>query len=281
MQRAPGQEHIEVHAAPPRLRNVAPCLVLRRIAQREPVTATVQATTFACLNVVVHGHVEVDGQLQPSTFLAGPLARPRATRAHGLLASASLVLAPWAIEPWMGLRIDTLADRLVPPGLTRPDANVALCDALAAACGDVRAIPGVWTAVDDAARVRPASEPRLAIEVLTADGVDAAAAAIGVSGRQYRRRFERALGLTPAAWLRVRRWEGSLQALLAPDSVAALAAVAADLGYADQAHLARDTRAFVHGTPARLRSAAAQGAAAWSLAPARVRILQDEDPRAP
>lgn len=273
--RAPGAEQVEVHPAPPRLRAWAPCLILRRVAGMEPAVATVHANTFACLNVVARGRIEVDGQWQAARFLAGPLSRPRKTLGHGALSSASLVLQPWVIEPWLGLRIDHLAGRLVDAAAAPRTLDGRLCDALATACDDPPAIHAVWDALEAVALATPAPPPELAVDVLAASGVEAAAAASGCSGRQYRRRFRRAFGLAPAAWIRVRRWEASLQALLDPAPGEALAGLAAQFGYADQAHLARDTRAFVQGTPGRLRGAAAGEGLAWSLAPARVRILQD------
>ena len=56
---------------------------------------------------------------------------------------------------------------------------------------------------------------------------------------------------------------------------AGIARLAADHGYADQAHLARETRSIVTSTPARLRGALRSGEGHWSLRPARVRIVQD------
>jgi AraC-like DNA-binding protein len=110
--------------------------------------------------------------------------------------------------------------------------------------------------------------------------VAAAAAASGCSTRQYLRRFRHATGLTPATWLRIRRWETALRAMAsAPhDSMARLSL---HQGYADQAHLARETRALVDETPVRLRRLLLDEAGPWSLRPAHVRFVQDEgDPGA-
>ncbi len=270
-------EHVEVHAAPPHLRAWSPCVILRRVDSVRPVSARVHANTFACLNVVVRGTVDVGGQRPPARFVTGPLAQPRETSSRDALASASLVLEPWLVEPWLGMRVDRLSDALPPPPLLAS----RVCDALAAACHDPGALDAMWLAFEAAVRASGARPPDLALEVLLAEGVEAAAAAVGCSARHYRRRFQRALGLAPAAWVRVRRWEVSLEALLAADARDALATVAAAAGYADQAHLSRETRAFVRGTPAQLRATAAAGAAAWSLAPARVRILQDGEAGGP
>lgn len=271
-------EQVEVHAAPASLRAWSPCLVLRRVEAAATSSTHVHANTFACLNVVVRGEVRVAGHRQPACFLAGPLARPRETASTGPLASASLVLQPWVLEPWFGVRPGQLADRLLAPGA----AASALGAALAAACDDVQAVPSAWEALAVLSRRHAVKAPALALDALQARGVEAAAARLGCSARHYRRLFQRSFGLGPAAWLRVRRWEQAAQALLAEGGAhPALAALAADHGYADQAHLARDTQALVHASPARLRSAVARGDAGWSLAPARVRILQDREPDTP
>uniref|UniRef100_UPI00135ACF58 AraC family transcriptional regulator n=1 Tax=Agromyces humi TaxID=1766800 RepID=UPI00135ACF58 len=55
-------------------------------------------------------------------------------------------------------------------------------------------------------------------------------------------------------------------ALAAPDAPA-LADLAADLGFADQAHLTREFRAVIGETPRRYALAAAAAAAAASVAP--------------
>ena len=306
------REYVAIHAAPASLRPWALCVILRRVDAGPVLAARIHANTFACLNVVAHalghildprnppdvlasggggpptfdamlgrltaghytllhivahGAVRCGGVLQPARFLAGPLSAPRETATEGPLASASLVLQPWVLEPWFGLRPDRIADALV-----QADALHAgpVCEALLAVASDDAGLPALWSTLGRLASEAPVTVPGLALPVLWARGVVAAAAAVGCSERQYRRRFLRALGLGPAAWLRVRRWEATVQGLLAPDA-APLAVLAADHGYADQAHLARETQSFVRTTPSRLRAAAD-----WPLAPARVRILQDD-----
>lgn len=271
------REQVEIHAPPPGLRGLVACLILRRVrAGPQPLAARVHANTFACLNVVAHGAIRCDGALQPACFLAGPLSQPRDTSAEGEVASAALVLEPWLLEPWFGLSVENLADALVDGATLREPQVQRVRAALLAACTGAGALEDAWTALAALAAARPAAAPDLALDILRQDGVAAAAHAAGCSERQYRRRFRRHLGLAPAAWLRVRRWEAALQDLLAAGEAPKLAELAAGHHYADQAHLARETRSFVHTTPARLR-----GAADWALLPARVRILQDAEDGGP
>lgn len=100
-----------------------------------------------------------------------------------------------------------------------------------------------------AARVGPPTpEGRLAnamAEVLMTDPavlhVDDAAARLRVSVRTLQRLAHRTVGLSPAAMIRRRRLQEAAQRVR-DDPSASLADVAADLGYADQAHLAHDFR---------------------------------------
>ncbi|MCA9609647.1 MAG: helix-turn-helix transcriptional regulator [Myxococcales bacterium] len=75
------------------------------------------------------------------------------------------------------------------------------------------------------------------------------ARAAGTSERTLRRRFDTHVGLGPKRFCRVVRLQAVLRRLrAAPD----WARVALDLGYADQAHLARETRELLGASPTEL-----------------------------
>ena len=83
--------------------------------------------------------------------------------------------------------------------------------------------------------------------------VDELANALGISGRQLRRRFHQAVGYGPKTLdrvLRFRRLVGQAQAI--SDGDQDLARLAAELGYADQAHMTRDSVRLTGMPPARL-----------------------------
>src|SRR2546423_1333252 len=80
--------------------------------------------------------------------------------------------------------------------------------------------------------------------------VAALAADLGASERQLNRRCLAALGYGPKTLHRILRLRRFLA--LARASAATLAAVAADAGYADQAHLARDCQSLAGLPPSRL-----------------------------
>jgi AraC-like DNA-binding protein len=76
--------------------------------------------------------------------------------------------------------------------------------------------------------------------------VSVAISHLSTSERQLRRRFTQAVGYGPATYLRVARFSRAVeQAGRTPN----LASLAADAGYADQAHLSRDCRELTGITP--------------------------------
>lgn len=80
-----------------------------------------------------------------------------------------------------------------------------------------------------------------------------AAERLGVSVRTLQRLARRYVGVTPAAMIRRRRLQEAAQRLRAhPD--ADLADLAAELGYADHAHLSRDFRRVLSFTPSAYRA---------------------------
>jgi AraC-like DNA-binding protein len=88
--------------------------------------------------------------------------------------------------------------------------------------------------------------------------VDQLAEAVGLSARALQRLVHEQLGLTPK-WLIGRyRMQEAAQRLAASDPPP-LAALAADLGFADQAHFSRRFRAVIGATPRRYARAAASG----------------------
>ncbi len=84
--------------------------------------------------------------------------------------------------------------------------------------------------------------------------VDALARATGLGRRQLERRFLAVVGLPPKTACRVLRFQAALTRLHDPAGHA-LARVALDSGYHDQAHFTRDFRAFAGVTPGAYRRA--------------------------
>ena len=119
---------------------------------------------------------------------------------------------------------------------------------------------GTWLAERVGA---PTPEMRLADAMATLLMTDAgilrvedAAARLRVSVRTLQRLAHRTVGLSPVAMIRRRRLQEAAQRIR-EDPDATLADVAADLGYADQSHLAHDFRAVLGFTASGYRARAA------------------------
>jgi AraC-like DNA-binding protein len=83
--------------------------------------------------------------------------------------------------------------------------------------------------------------------------VDELAEALGISERQLRRRFHQAVGYGPKTLDRILRFRRLVdQARAVSDGEVDLARLAADLGYADQAHMTRDSVRLTGMPPAQL-----------------------------
>ncbi|HUJ62176.1 MAG TPA: AraC family transcriptional regulator [Kofleriaceae bacterium] len=164
----------------------------------------------------------------------------------------------------------------VPAGDAR-DRVIALGDAWGrsgAVLGDV-----VAAAPDDAARVvaleralagaiaRPADRRvrRAVAQLIAAPATRIAAIAgeLGLGERQLERAFELRVGIGPKQLARVARLQAIARRLAV--GPAAWARWAGELGYADQAHLAREVRALAGVTPSALATEAARGRT-WPVA---------------
>ncbi|MBI5105949.1 MAG: AraC family transcriptional regulator, partial [Solirubrobacterales bacterium] len=111
-----------------------------------------------------------------------------------------------------------------------------------------------------ARRLPPAPDPLVRRAVLgVAGGVEELARDAALSERQLRRRFDDAVGFGPRTLRRVLRLQHFLRlAERAPG--ATLARLAADAGFADQAHLARDCRDLAGAPPSVLLGRGARAA---------------------
>lgn len=89
--------------------------------------------------------------------------------------------------------------------------------------------------------------------------VEDAATALGVSVRTLQRLASRYVGLSPSAMIRRRRLQETAQRIRNEPGTD-LASVAAELGYADHAHLTREFRTVLGFTPSRYRGEAGTSA---------------------
>src|SRR5690606_5354363 len=161
----------------------------------------------------------------------------------------------------LGVRPTELHDRVIPVSaiLGEAAADSLVARVASASTADAPAELARWLAEWLAARPGPTPIPdprvRRAVRHIVETGgglpITRTAAVAGLSARQLQRLFHEAVGVTPKEYARIRRMRGALAALLR--GVLPQAALADALGYADQAHLARELRDLTGLTPGQLR----------------------------
>jgi AraC-like DNA-binding protein len=166
---------------------------------------------------------------------------------------AGLRIRPGAAGALFGVTASTLVDRRVPlDDLLGAREERALRERLETAGAAAERLDHLESFVR---RQHRSADPTADLAAMVATdpsfGVGSLAAETGVSTRQLRRRFDRAVGYGPAFYARVARLQRfAIAALRHP--ARGLAELAAAAGYVDQAHLAKDTRDLAGRTPAAL-----------------------------
>jgi AraC-like DNA-binding protein len=192
-------------------------------------------------------------------FVAGPDTGPAPSPVPPGTVLVGVRFAPGAGGPALGLPLSELLNQRVDAADlgTGPAAGLARVPADVTPRLAQRMLAGLAAAM---VRDGPADPLATAAARLLGDPAARAAAVagrLGVSERQLRRRCQAAVGYGPATLrriLRFRRFLSWVDAGGVPGS-AGLAAAAADFGYADQAHLTRESARLAGLSPAALARA--------------------------
>lgn len=191
-------------------------------------------------------------------LLAGPDTRPALVAGGSGAVIVGVRFAPGAGGAALGLALEAVRDARVPiadlwPALDRElPGDLEPRDALARL---VLLGTGLSAARRPDAAMREAArrlaDPRARVDHLAGD--------LSLSERQLRRRCRAAVGYGPKTLQRVLRFQRFLHAAEVPDAETDLAALAAGTGYADQAHLTRESTRLAGLPPAALLRARAAG----------------------
>ena len=226
-------------APPSALRPAVSCLWTSVVATGEPTI------------VLPDGCIDLIWRRGEGAFIAGPDTGPVPS---ALPAGSMLVgvrLRPGAGGPALGLPLTELRDQRVDLADVRPDLARRLPGDLSPGQALSRLI-GLTAGL--AATGPPDRLVSHAARRLTASGqrTDELARELGVSERQFRRRCLDAVGYGPKTLQRVLRFRRFVTRLDAADDRVDLALVAAETGYADQAHLSRESVRLAGLPPAAL-----------------------------
>jgi AraC-like DNA-binding protein len=233
-------------APSPPLHALISCRWVRELPDDHPADPTL-VLPDGCVDLIWRdGEVVVAGldlaarrsPVRPGTAIVGVRLRPSVAGAVFGMPASELVDAQVPLDDLLGSRASDLPERLA--GVRGREAEHLLLEGLVA------------TAIADAS---PDPLVLAATRRLGFPGsrVDELANALGISERQLRRRFHDAVGYGPKTLDRVLRFRRLVsQARQVSDGELDLARLAADLGYADQAHMTRDCVRLTGMPPARL-----------------------------
>ncbi len=211
------------HPAPPNLKGLMKARWTLAAGGDRDAWIEQQATPDGCVEIIhrLAGRSRWSGD-QPAAFAVGLIERPEPFEISGDARFEAIRLWPWA---WP-LLSETPLDALRGRWLALPDAPDFV--GITAQLGEAEALNTIGEAVIGAA------------------SVEAMARATGMSPRRLQRWFARHVGLPPRHYLRLLRFQKAFESV---PGQASLAGHAAEAGFADQAHMAREFRALA-GTPA-------------------------------
>lgn len=198
-------------------------------------------------------------------LLIGPSTTAALVRLQGRMQGLSITLKPGAATALFGLPAGALASNAVPLREPWGDAAEALAVAIDEAPDDLARVDVVQRALlarlragPDATQATQALQALQAQQLLAQSGmkVAEAAAALHIGERRLQQLFHEQVGLSPRQWARLARLHSGLR-LLRREPGLPWAQLAADAGYADQAHLSHEFRALCGVTPSDFRRLAA------------------------
>jgi AraC-like DNA-binding protein len=246
---------IEFRECPPgaALRHAAEALWVATVRREGPgPSAGVTVVPDGCMDLIYRLDRAGGGEL----LVSGPDLGPRTATADGLAAYVGLRFRPAAARTVLGVEpLPLVAAGVVPARslsgrLARLEARLTGCGTVGALArrlhAEVEALAGETTAPR-----RPPQRVREAVARLgglaPGERVATVARALGVTTRTLHRELVAWTGVSPVLLARVLRFQAALARLRREN--APLAALAAEAGYADQAHMAREFRALAGAPP--------------------------------
>ena len=206
------------------------------------------------------GGIELHCRIGSVPRLLGPLTRAQVDVLEPGVTLIGVRFLPGAAAPLLGLPASELTDVVVDADAVWGDEALRLGAELAAAADPQQALAALQRRLVDRLRALPTPDPLVAEAVRRlmpwrCGDVGSLAAPLAISDSQLRRRCHAAVGLGPKALHRTLRFQGFLalaQQTMATGAVGArpaLAELALEAGYADQAHLSRECQRLTGLSP--------------------------------
>jgi AraC-like DNA-binding protein len=202
------------------------------------------------------GGVELQCPIGGMPRLVGPLTRAQVETLPPGLTIVGARFWPGAASPLLGIPADELADQIVPLGDVRDEAP-ALAAQLADAPGPDAALRLLQLHLVHRQALTPPPDSLVAEAVRRLmpwrpTGISQLTEDLAISESQLRRRFLAEVGLAPKTLQRTLRFQGYLALAQSTPPGSRVADLAAEVGYADHAHLSRECLRLTGQTPREL-----------------------------
>jgi AraC-like DNA-binding protein len=199
------------------------------------------------------GGVELKCPIGATPWLIGPLTQAKAELLPPHLTMVGVRFWPGAASPLLGQPADELVDQIVPFGAGW-DAAAELPARLAAAPGPDAALRLLQHDLVRRLARTPPPDALVAAAVRRLmpwqpTGIGPLTEDLAISESQLRRRFLAAVGIGPKSLQRTLRFQGYLALAQAATQGSRVADLAAEVGYADHAHLGRECLRLTGLTP--------------------------------
>jgi AraC-like DNA-binding protein len=195
---------------------------------------------------------------QPQVFLVGQITQPLKVRPDGPARIIGVRFHPHGAGQLLGLPMNELTNSVISLDELSKPLQLRL-EELQEPGPMARKLPALDQIMFDCAQRTADHELRMAFAVATLEQsaglvrVSELAAQIGLSSRQFERRFKHEVGISPKLFGRLQRFQRVWQA--AEHQALNWVDTAIDCGYYDQAHLIRDFHEFAGRTPTALLTA--------------------------
>jgi len=232
-----------------------------------PASADIQLLIYLSGGVAVCGAAGTASAL-PDSFVVGATMRPRWYAPAPGSRFFGIAFRPGGFQACFGIPADIVTERILALDALLP---AAIVQRWRECCMAADGVPGLLQAARWllTAMAPPSGSARF-LPVLPLASllqpVSGLSASLGMSTRQFERRFLASHGVPLRDYRRLARFSGSLARLMAqPARRPGLAALAQDAHYSDQAHFSRDFQQFIGATPSAYLASRAAGDTLYRL----------------
>ena len=194
-------------------------------------------------------------KLQPQMLLAGQMVRPLRVLPTGRVEIIGVRFRPAGAVVFLGQPANELTGSIISLDSLSPRLNRLILDRVMGSASFTKQLTALetilYSQLGAGQPVRQSVEAAVRVIEKTSGttSVGRLQRLVGLGSRTLEREFERTVGLPPKMLCRILRFQKVFQAIERHD-VRGWAAVAAECGYTDQAHLIRDFHEFAGETPA-------------------------------